>query len=321
MIFFRTTNSYTAPRLILAAAIALAVFFPLVLHAESSPAARCTILISMKIKPYAETVEGIKAYFQTHPAIDTDYYYLEDVKESWNEDILGQVDQYAHRAVIAIGPEAGGFVREQSMDQDVYRIFSMILNHSVVAISDPPACGIFLSIDAGDQLKSLREAAPEIKSLGILHDPANNSDYLEKAGKIGPDLGFDIVPLAVDSKNEVPAILRQNWPRLDSLLLIPDATVISSSLVQFIIKDGISNGVPVIGYNRFFLRSGALISFVYDYKKIGEDTAAYTQRLINGSVTCKTERASFKTLVNERIAKQLDVQINDTFFHTQGEGP
>lgn len=41
---------------------------------------------------------------------------------------------------------------------------------------------------------------------------------------------------------------------MDALWLIPDRTVISESIVKYVIKEAFLRKVPVIGYNRFFMK-------------------------------------------------------------------
>jgi putative ABC transport system substrate-binding protein len=117
-----------------------------------------------------------------------------------------------------------------------------------------------------------------------------------------------IVPLEVSSKKNIPIVLQQHWEGLDALLLIPDRTVISESLVKYIIKQAISEGVAVVGYNRFFYESGAALAFVFDYKEIGEQTARLAFRILAGDV-CEREDPIFHTWLNSRVIKTLGIQV------------
>jgi putative ABC transport system substrate-binding protein len=91
------------------------------------------------------------------------------------------------------------------------------------------------------------------------------------------------------------------------LLLIPDPTVISASLIKYIIKDGISNRVPVIGYNRFFIQNGALMAFVYDYEQIGKETALMLREILFEKKVCRSNPAAFTVVINQRIARQFNI--------------
>jgi len=270
---------------------------------KRSPA-KCIVLISMKIRPYMEAVEGIKAFLNKTGDIETEFFFLEDLGKSW--------ENFKYSAVVALGPEALLFLKSNPPDTAAHKVFTMVLNPFSLIPRESFSCGIFLSADPREQIKWIKEITPQIRKIGILFDPANNAEYLAKALNYASRKGLVINPMAVRSKKEVPDLLRKNWRSIDGLLLIPDATVISSPLVKSIIKEGLSNGVPVIGYNRFFIRSGALMAFVYDYEQIGKQTGSLVRELIRGEKNCGSSPAEFKVIVNSRIAHQLDISILNT---------
>jgi len=279
-------------------------------HASEKPG-KCLVLISMKIKPYLEALEGIKTVFKTFPEITIESFFLEDVETSWRNEppFLKGVDQY--RSIIAVGPEAALYLRLNPPDRSIIKVFTMISNPStIIPQQESSFCGIFLSVDAREQVAWIVKALPDIKTLGILYNPQRNQEYAAMAREIGAAAGIRIEPLMVDSRDEVPDLLRKNWSRLDGLLLIPDATVISASLIKYIIKDGISNNVPVIGYNHFFIQNGALMAFVYNYEQIGRETAFMVRQLLVEKAVCRSNPAAFRVVVNQRIAKQLGKAVS-----------
>lgn len=282
-------------------------------HASEN-SGRCIILISLKIKPYLEALEGIKAYLKAFPEITIEPFFLEDVETSWQKDPPFSKGVDRHQSIIAVGPEAALFLHVNFPDHAIRKIFTMISNPStIIPQHESSFCGIFLSVNARTQVTLIAKALPDVRTLGILYNPHNNQDYVSLAQKTGTAAGIKIKPLMVGARDEVPELLRNNWKNLDGLLLIPDATVISASLVKHIIKDGLSNNVPVIGYNRFFIQNGALMAFVYDYEQIGRETAVMVRQLFLEKTGCRTMPAAFSIVANQRIAKQLDrVVITET---------
>jgi putative ABC transport system substrate-binding protein len=87
-----------------------------------------------------------------------------------------------------------------------------------------------------------------------------------------PPPGVSLIPVAVSSRKDIPAVLKGNFGEVDALWLVPDRTITTESLIRYIIREAIYNKVPVIGYNRFFYESGAVLSFIFDYREIGSQS-------------------------------------------------
>jgi len=278
----------------------------------AEPIAKCTVLISLKIKPYLEAVDGIREAFNDFSDIETEFFFLEDIIKSRKDEPFSLKGTYQYKSVIAVGPEAVLFLKSNPPDQSIYKIYTMVSNpSSLLPQQGTSFCGFFLSVNARDQIRSITRTFPKIKSVGILYDEQYNKEYISRAKLIGLASGIEIQPLMVSAKEQVPELLRNNWDKIDGLLLIPDATVISASLVKYIIKDGISHNVPVIGYNNFFIHSGALMAFVYDYQQIGRTTALFVKELLLNNGKCQTNASEFHIVVNSSIEKYLGFKKNE----------
>jgi putative ABC transport system substrate-binding protein len=276
--------------------------------ASEKPGGQCLVLISMKIKPYLEALEGIKTYLTAFPEITIESFFLEDVEASWRNGFPFLKGNHPYRSIIAVGPEAALYLNSNPPDEPIVKVFTMISNPAaIIPQQESSFCGISLSVDAKEQIPWIAKSLPDVKTLGILYNPEHNRDYVAAAQAGGAAAGIRIEPLRVDSRDEVPDLLRKNWHRLDGLLLIPDPTVISASLIKYIIKDGISNRVPVIGYNRFFIQNGALMAFVYDYEQIGKETALMLREILFEKKVCRSNPAAFTVVINQRIARQFNI--------------
>lgn len=279
-------------------------------HASEKPGGQCLVLISMKIKPYLEALEGIKTDLKEFPDITIESFFLEDVEASWRNGFPFLKKNHQYRSIIAVGPEAALYLNSNPPDPSIVKIFTMISNPAaIIPQQDASFCGIFLSVDAKEQVPWIAKSLPDVKTLGILYNPRHNQDYVATAQAGGTAAGIRIEPLRVESRDEVPELLRKNWHRLDGLLMIPDPTVISASLIKYIIKDGISNSVPVIGYNRFFIQNGALMAFVYNYEQIGRETALMLREVLFGKRVCRSNPAAFSVVINQRMARQFNISV------------
>ena len=92
---------------------------------------------------------------------------------------------------------------------------------------------------------------------------------------------------------------------MDALWLIPDRTVISESIVKYVIKEAFLRKIPVIGYNRFFYETGAALAFVFDYKELGQQCAKKALSILSGK-NCLSTPPLFHVWVNAGVAGSLD---------------
>ena len=275
--------------------------------AEKSAPASCTILISSRIKPYMQAVKGVKSRLEPVQDITARYFFIKDISKA---DVLGPAVSQ-NQGIMAVGPEALVMLNSWNLGPDVHKFFTMVLD-PLERISLPgDFCGLFLTVNPDVQIPLIKDRLPWIKKLGVLFDPENNAGYVTKAVSLACSLGFEVVPIKTTAQSQVPDMLRKNWEAIDALLLIPDASIISSSLVNLIIKEGISNRVPTIGYNHFFIHNGALMAFVYDYEAIGANTADMAVSVLCLHGTCTPEPAGVKVLLNKALADRLDLEIRE----------
>ncbi len=103
-------------------------------------------------------------------------------------------------------------------------------------------------------------------------------------------------------------MLTENWENIDCVWMIPDRTVISEKIIQHIIKLGIYHKKGVIGYNSFFIRSGAVFSFDFDYKALGIQTAGKIETYFKTGI-CKQEPPEFQTVINRKMVDKFRIGL------------
>ncbi|MBC2714680.1 MAG: hypothetical protein HF978_05155 [Desulfobacteraceae bacterium] len=267
------------------------------------------LFVSKNIRPYVEAVDGLRD--QLDKSIDADVEvimldrYTEKARADLADRVIGDSDV---DLVAAIGPEAAAFVWETFQDAAFSRIYSIILNPEKVIGQIESVPGISLNIPPAEQLHVIHRGLSSVTRIGIFYDPAYNSDFYAKALEATFEIDVDLVPLSVSSKKDIPFLLEECWDSIDCVWLIPDRTVISESIAQYIIKQAVLKKVPVVGYNQFFYDSGAAMAFVFDYEDLGRQSAG----LITDVLQQKASGARapvFKVWLNETVLEKLDIEI------------
>jgi putative ABC transport system substrate-binding protein len=292
----------------------------LVLHGEEIRSPKVAVLVSRNIRPYIEAVEGMSAVLTESASAKLQVFSLETFKGKTRDILIQSLTGEKFDLIVAVGPEAVRFAWEEPVLEKTPRLYSMVLNPPKVSGQTETACGVPLDIPAHKQLEMIAQGLTAVKRLGLLYDPRYNAEFFMKAATEAPVFDLKIVPLKVSSKKDIPGVLKQNWENVDALWLIPDQTVISESIIQYIIKEAIFKKTPVIGYNRFFYESGATVAFVFDYEELGRQTGRLAANMMMGK-SCEKLPPSFRVWLNLRVIDKLGIDIPEKKSSSIEAGP
>ncbi len=289
---------HTISRLTLfAGLLCLGNFLPLGIGVAYS-ADNVSVVISQRIRPYMQILEGINDGL-SGKSIDLSVHYLGDDAKS--AAIQRELQREAPALVVAVGPEALSLSTS---------IKAPAMYSAVLSPKSDFTCGVSLNIPVPVQLREIEKHFPSMKRVGLLFDPVQNLEFYEDAKKALDFLDLEIVPLRVSSTDVLSTVLRKNWDRIDCLWMIPDPTIISAPLVQYIIKQALFQKKGVLGYNHFFIQSGALFAFEFDYEALGKQSAEQiVRRLSHGE--CSRQAPVFHTRINTKIARKLGIQLQE----------
>ncbi len=284
------------------------ILFPSLPCAREGSPLRLDVWVSREIKPYLQALEGIHRFSDADPNVMVGVHRLYETGATTDFQLEQATEGGENGTMIAIGPEATDLLWNESAVADRPKVYGMVLNPEEVIRKSGETCGISLRIPVAIQLGEIQKALPFIQRIGLLYNPAHNADFFRTGESAAAFLGLDIVALAISDRREIPAVLRKNWKGIDALWLIPDRTVISERLIEYIIKEAVLQKVPVIGYNRFFHDSGAVVSFVFDYERLGFQLAKIAvERCVTG--ICPDRIPAFETWINEEVARRLGLGV------------
>lgn len=280
-------------------------------YSEGLASLRVAVLVSQNIKPYYEAVEGLSEGLKSLASADIEIIYFESHDKNPKE-LKDRITSGKFDTVVAVGPQASVFVN--SLDsKSFFSVYIMVLDPENIFSAGTSACGISLNIPVSEQIKSISRQFPKLRKIGIPFDPKKNSIFIKKAVAEARQLNVDVVELPVVSTSEIVNVLSSNMHKIDLLWLIPDSTVISESLTPFIIRKTLERSIPCVGYNRFFLSSGAAMAFIIDYKKIGiqaSELIVKNNKFLNEK-PCALMPPEYEVVVNDKILSVLKHQKDD----------
>jgi len=282
--------------------------------------AKAAALVSRNIRPYAEAVESMGAVFAESPGRELKVFYLDRFPGKDRAALSGELTEGKFRLFISVGPEATRFVWTDEVSKSSAKLYSVVLDPEKVLGTAHTPCGISLNIPAQKQLEMIERGLPGVWRVGLLYDPRYNSDFFKEAAALASARGIKIIPLEVSSKKEIPGVLKDHWGDVDALWLIPDLTVISESIIKYVIKESLFKAAPVIGYNRFFYESGAALAFVFNYEELGKQCAREALKLLSGKECGKTT-PFFHVWINTRVVKKLGIKVVEDYKFPIEVGP
>ncbi len=291
-------------------------------HPESGHPPNVVIFVSKNIRPYVEAADGMLEVFSGLPEANVRKFFLDRLTGKAAADQAARIsDDQSVNLVAAIGPEAAAFVWESFPDPFPARIYSIILNPEKIIGSHALANGISLNISPVVQLGMIQKGLPSLQQIGIIYDPDINQDFYDAAADAARHAGIQLVPVTVSSSKEIPDILNRAFEKIDGIWLIPDRTVISESIAQYIIKEAVLKKIPVIGYNQFFYDSGAALAFVFDYRDLGRQAADLAADLASGETSAEDRVPAFQVWLNAGVIQKLGIGIPDALEPPVRIGP
>lgn len=267
------------------------------------------VVVSRQIRPFIDVSRGMIDLLEKESGISADIHYLDRIQETAGDEVPEKFTNGTYALLVAIGPEAARFVWKIESHPFTNKLYAAVLNPGKnISSLDENHCGISLNIPIDQQVEMIRRGLPEVRRIGIIYDPQHNEAFFEAVRQSALQSGIEFVPLRVADRKNISDVIDSGIDTIDALWVIPDATVISETIIHYLIKACLVKKKSVIGYNRFFYESGAALSFVFDYYQLGRQAGQMTAELLyRGS--CGRETPRFEVWLNKRIFRRLELDL------------
>lgn len=150
-------------------------------------------------------------------------------------------------------------------------------------------------------------ALPQSNDIGVLLGnsyPGLVKKLHKEAGKFGKQM---LVERVGDNFTES---LSNLLSRVDSLLLLPDSTVINRKTINSLVLDSYHKQIPLLGYSRSLVKAGAMLALFSTPEQLGEDSAQLVARIISGkSVAIHNYPKQFNVSVNYKLSRAYGISI------------
>ncbi len=273
-------------------------------HAIPAHSAEIAILKSQDLRPYNETIKAFIRQADT----DVDQYDMEGDMEKGNR-IAATIIASHPKLIVAIGTKASMAVSQAT---STIPVVSLLVSRPEIYLQGRKnVVGISLNPDPRDQLKLLKKLYPKAQKIGVVYDGGNQSQAL-KDGKRLIREEYQLVEEVVSSESETPAAVRSLMGKVDVLWLVMDEKVVSEQSLPYITTVSMESRLPIIGFAKSIVKSGALFSTVTEFDDIWRQGADLATRILDGADPAKI---SFiyphpsGYVLNLRSAKLMDMLI------------
>jgi putative ABC transport system substrate-binding protein len=171
---------------------------------------------------------------------------------------------------------------------------------------------------SGKWLELLKEIAPGVTRVAVLHDPTltANAGQLALIQSMMPSLAVELTPIDVRDSNEIERAI-PDFASLPSGGLIVTAS--SSSVIHrdLIVRLAARHGLPAIYPARYFPDIGGLISYGPDLLDQYRRAAGYADRILKGekpAVLPVQAPTKYELIVNLKTAKALGLSVPPTLL-------
>lgn len=264
------------------------------------------IVSSSDIIPYTTCIDGIKDALSAFALQTT--VLPEDTEEAL--EALKEIKDKNPRVMIAVGPQAAfAMTKEKGSPK---RLFCMILNPDKLFGQAGAFPGVSLNISPAFQMQKIRETLPGRARIGVFYTREANQSAIDTLAAEAKKNALTLMPFPVTSAGQISTTLASKDFAVDALLIIPDEMLGSTKIVEYIIKEALRRKIPVIGYNSWFAKNGAVLAFAVDYKGVGQQVADLARALLAGGTqeaAVFAPPAKIKISIDAKTAEKLDVQL------------
>lgn len=250
------------------------------------------------IKPYSDALKGFKA------TCGCSIKELEIV----SDNLLREIHRINPDAVLAIGMDALRHLR--SID-NIPLVYTMI-PYTPPSLMQDNISGVSMEISPQTYINSIMEIFPSAYRAGLIYSRKTESFSME-AVQIANSKGIKMIAKSAHSPTEVPSIIDSMQGKIDVFWMLPDTTVVTPEIIDYLLLFSFKNKFPVITFSKKYVEMGAVVSLSIDPFDMGSQAGEVARSLVNQSKKAPIRENPRKTVltINKKVATKLGIKIKD----------
>jgi len=227
---------------------------------------------------------------------------------SVSADELASIQNVAYRLVILVGQNASRLA--DKVNPDSLQLHILISKQDFATVRE--CCGrtlaIYLEQPLLRQLNFIRFLLPERRRIAVLMSD-NSAHYKEELASLARGSGIDIDFRVVNNTADIGRLLHELRDEADLLLSLPDPAIYNQNTLTNILLSTYHNRIPVIGFSRGMVKSGALAALHSTPETVGKEAARKSLQLLDGEPTSGFMPSLYDFSLNRTVARSLHLQL------------
>jgi putative ABC transport system substrate-binding protein len=264
---------------------------------------------SVSISPYEQAIDG----FADVCPLPMDRF-LTSVKNS--TPLADRIRRLDPELILAVGFDALNSLKDI---QDIPIVFVMLLCPDCDLASRANITGVNMTPTAEIQLGTIHDLLPDLRTIGVVFNPDETGNVIEKASVAADAVGIDIVEIQVASAREVPKKLADIRGQVQMIWMVPDVKVMTRQTVEVFLLVSIENRVPLIAFSEKYVSVGAFMAFGLDPEDMGRQAGEMANILLSGKSPGDVpvqEARTVSVTVNRALAEKFDIRMNESMLET-----
>jgi len=223
---------------------------------------------------------------------------------------IAKINEISPDVILLIGADIGKFLAENSKNIPI--VISDMFKPKYASEFPNNRCVVnSLYMPVGIRIGYAQKILSNIKTIGIIYNPAKNSDVLEDAEKYGNTHELTIKRFPVSTEKDIQAIEKM---KIDTLLLIPDSLVCSAISLKHIAELCLQEQVPMVGISEYFAQTGTVAAISPNFELYSKQVITTIESLLRGTPITAIQGTfpeSADYFINAAIAKAENIKIKD----------
>jgi putative ABC transport system substrate-binding protein len=304
MLIFRKGFLNETPMVKKILTIPLALIFFILPHRLSEAQQQVVAAQSIRIAPYEETISAFQK------TCDAEIKRLV-ISELRGADVTRKIRQINPDIVLAVGMEALSRVK---VIRNIPIVYLMVLNPHSILSGEENVTGVSMNIPPKKQLYIFREALPDLKTFGLVYDPAKTGYLVEKAQDAAKKVGITLIAKQVRRSMDAPLAIKDMRGKIDAFWMLPDLTVITPETVEFLLLFSLENTIPILAFAEKYVEFGALMSIGIDSFDLGVQGGEMANAILSGKDITDVPRVDARKPVlsiNLKVQRKMGVRIDE----------
>jgi len=217
--------------------------------------------------------------------------------------------------ILTIGSSATEFAKQNF--EDIPIVFAAVkypaLSGYVPTLYRPGGniTGASLNIPVDVQFKYFKRVIPGLNKIGVLYTE-NTASLIPPAAIVAKQMGLVLEAVKITDKTELPRALETLAMDVQGIWSVADPNLFDPQSTRYILLNAMRKGVPVMGFSRYVVESGALFALDFDYKAVGFQAGSVANRILSGEKPGDISVTSVDVIWfhhNEKTAKDMSVVI------------